>query len=97
LSVKGGDRVRRRVIAHGRVQGVGFREALREKAQNVGVAGWVRNRVDGCVEAALEGPSVQVEEVVGWCADGPEAAKVNRLDVIEESPLGVMGFQVKRV
>lgn len=84
------------MIAHGRVQGVGFREALKEKAQAVGVVGWARNRVDGSMEAALEGPSVPVEEVVGWCADGPESAVINRLDVIEEEPLGVMGFTIKR-
>lgn len=96
MAIKGGDRVRRRVIAHGRVQGVGFRDALAEKARAVGVVGWARNRADGAMEAALEGPSIQVEEVVGWCADGPEAAVVSRLDVIEESPLGVMGFQIKR-
>ena len=47
------------------------------------------------MEAALEGPSVQVEEVVGWCADGPEAATVSRLDVIEEEPQGIMGFRVR--
>lgn len=83
------------MIAHGRVQGVSFREALREKARQVGVTGWARNRVDGSMEAALEGPSVQVEEVVGWCAEGPEAAKVSRLDVIEEEPQGIMGFRVR--
>lgn len=83
------------MIAHGRVQGVSFRESLREKAQQVGVAGWARNRADGSMEATLEGPSVQVEEVVGWCADGPEAATVSRLDVIEEEPQGIMGFRVR--
>jgi acylphosphatase len=83
------------VIAHGRVQGVYFRDSLRERAQNHGLAGWARNRADGSMEAAFEGPSLQVEQVVAWCADGPDAARVSRLDVIEEEPQGVMGFRIR--
>ncbi len=47
------------------------------------------------MEAAFEGPSPQVEQLVAWCADGPESARVSRLDVIEEEPQGMMGFRVR--
>jgi len=83
------------VIAHGRVQGVYFRDSLQERARAGGLAGWARNRADGSLEAAFEGPSMPVEELVAWCADGPEAARVTRLDVIEEEPQGVMGFRIR--
>jgi acylphosphatase len=83
------------VIAHGRVQGVFFRDSLKERAENHGLAGWARNRADGSMEAAFEGPSLGVEQVVAWCSDGPEGARVSRLDVIEEEPQGVMGFRVR--
>ena len=83
------------MIAHGRVQGVYFRDSLRERARNGGLAGFARNCADGSMEAAFEGPSRQVEQVVAWCADGPEAARVSRLDVIEEEPQGIKGFHVR--
>jgi acylphosphatase len=83
------------VIAHGRVQGVYFRDSLQERARNQGIAGWARNRADGSMEAAFEGPSLIVEQLVAWCADGPESARVSRLDVIEEEPQGIMGFRVR--
>ena len=72
-----------------------FRDSLRERAQRVGIAGWARNRADGSMEATFEGPSLPVEELVAWCSDGPEAARVSRLDVIDEEPAGMMGFRVR--
>ncbi len=83
------------MIAHGTVQGVFFRDSLRERAEHAGVAGWARNRADGAMEACLEGPSLQVEELVAWCSNGPEAARVTRLDVVEEEPQGIMGFRIR--
>lgn len=90
-----GDRVRRRVIAHGRVQGVFFRQNLRELAKGSAVAGWARNRADGSMEACFEGPAGAVERLVAWCADGPDQARVTRLDVIEEEPQGIAGFRAR--
>jgi acylphosphatase len=90
-----GDRVRRRVIAHGRVQGVFFRQGLRELAVTLAVAGWARNRADGSMEACFEGPLGAVERLVAWCEDGPEQARVTRLDVIEEEPQGLAGFHAR--
>jgi acylphosphatase len=89
------EHVRRRVYVSGRVQGVWFRESCREQAQAVGVSGWVRNRADGRVEAVLEGPPAAVERVVRWCHDGPGRARVDRVELCEEAPIGETGFSVR--
>ena len=86
--------VRRRVVVHGRVQGVFFRDSLRERAQSRDVAGWVRNRPDGSVEAALEGEPDAVEGVLAFTRAGPRGAEVERVDVAEEEPEGLTGFDV---
>ena len=90
-----GDATRRRVVAHGRVQGVFFRVGIKERAEAQGVSGWARNRADGAVEAVFEGSQWAVEQLVAWCADGPEKARVTRLDLIEEEPQGIRGFRVR--
>jgi acylphosphatase len=87
--------VRRRVVVSGRVQGVWFRESCRQEAEARGVAGWVHNRPDGKVEAAFEGEPDAVEALVGWCSIGPIRARVVRVEVIEELPLGDSGFAVR--
>ena len=87
--------VRKRVFVSGRVQGVWFRESLREQAVALGVAGWVRNLMDGRVEALLEGPEPAVDRVVAWCHQGPSRARVDRVEVRLESPIGVSGFHVR--
>jgi len=74
-----------RLVAHGRVQGVWFREGMRQEAQRLGVAGWVRNRRDGTVEAVVQGSPAAVEAIVAWARRGPEAAEVERLEVAEAS------------
>jgi acylphosphatase len=64
----------------GRVQGVGYRDALRRQALANGLAGWVRNRLDGSVEAVLQGDAQGVEQVIAWARRGPPAARVDRVD-----------------
>ena len=86
--------MRRRVLVSGRVQGVWFRESCREEAVAAGVSGWVRNRSDGRVEVVLEGPPAAVSRVVAWCDDGPPRARVDRVEVTEEEPVGEVGFRV---
>jgi acylphosphatase len=88
------DPVRRRVIVHGRVQGVYFRSATDAEAAALGVAGWVRNRRDGCVEAVFEGTPQAVAGLVAFCRRGPRHARVERIEVLEEAPEGLHGFQV---
>jgi acylphosphatase len=86
--------VRKRVRAHGRVQGVFFRDTVRRAAARAGVAGWAANRFDGTVEAVFEGEPEAVERLVELCRSGPGHAEVSRLDVADEPPEGLDGFRV---
>jgi acylphosphatase len=72
--------ITKRVVVHGRVQGVNFREATRLQAQRCNVAGWVRNRDDGSVEAVLYGLPDDVARVLEWMRRGPPAARVTQVD-----------------
>jgi acylphosphatase len=87
--------VRKRVRAHGRVQGVFFRDTVRRQAQRAGVAGWVRNCGDGTVEAVFEGEPSEVDALVEACRRGPGHSSVERLDVVEEEPEGLDAFSVR--
>jgi acylphosphatase len=78
----------------GFVQGVGFRYAVKRAAGSRGVAGWVKNRPDGAVEAVFEGEPEDVEALVGFCRRGPRGAQVSGVYVAEESPEGLVGFRV---
>jgi len=87
-------RIRRRVTAHGRVQGVFFRDSTREEAERRGVAGSVRNTGEGTVEAVFEGEEAAVDALVEFCRSGPGSANVERVDVEQEEPEGLEGFEV---
>lgn len=87
--------VRRRVVVYGRVQGVFFRGSLRQRAEAHGVAGWVRNRADGAVEAILEGPAESVERVLRFVETGPRGAEVTGVSVSEETPEGLTAFEIR--
>ena len=80
--------VRVHVRIHGVVQGVYFRQSTRRQAQAAGVTGWVRNCSDGSVEAVFEGPASAVTDVVAWCHQGPAAAFVSLVDVVNEPYTG---------
>ena len=87
--------IRRRVLVSGRVQGVWFRESCRREAEARSLSGWVRNCPDGRVEAVFEGEADAVESLVGWCSLGPSRARVVRVEVIDELPVGAPGFTVR--
>lgn len=87
--------IRRRLIVHGRVQGVGFRYTLARQAQSRGVAGFASNRPDGTVEVVLEGEQDAVESLVRWCEEGPRGAVVDGVEVSEEQPEGLRGFATR--
>ena len=87
--------IRRRVVVHGLVQGVFFRDSTRRLAQRHGVAGWVTNRPDGAVEAVFEGEPDEVERLVAFSRKGPRGAQVESADVIEEEPEDLRGFAVR--
>jgi len=86
---------RRHVRAHGRVQGVFFRDSVRREAARRGVAGWARNCADGTVEAVFEGDEAAVEAMVEFCRAGPGHADVSRLDVARQEPERLDGFDVR--
>jgi len=75
--------VTRHIRVSGRVQGVGFRAALSDEAARLGVAGWVRNRADGSVEALVQGSADAMGSIIEWARRGPPAARVVHL---EEQP-----------
>jgi acylphosphatase len=87
--------VRRRVVVHGLVQGVFFRDTVRRHAQSRGVAGWVRNNRDGTVEAVFEGEPEAVERLVSFVHEGPRGAVVERVDVVDEEDEGLSGFAIR--
>jgi acylphosphatase len=86
---------RAHVVVLGRVQGVSFRVLTRDRARSRGVAGWVRNRPDGAVEAVFEGADEAVESLVAWCGRGPAGAQVESIEVTREKPRGESGFAVR--
>jgi acylphosphatase len=86
--------IRRRVIVHGFVQGVFFRDTVRRRAVAAGVAGWVRNNSDGTVEAVFEGEPESVDRLVAFCRKGPSGAHVEHVDVTVEGPEAVHGFEI---
>lgn len=84
-----------RLVVHGRVQGVGFRDAVRSEAEAAGVSGWVRNCSDGSVEAHLEGDDEALERVVSFAGEGPHGADVERVERHEADSEGASGFSVR--
>ena len=86
--------MRKRVVVHGQVQGVFFRDTTRREARSRGVAGWVRNTPEGTVEAVFEGEPEAVEQMVELSRRGPRGAEVERVEVFEEEPEGLSGFDV---
>lgn len=71
--------IARTIRVRGKVQGVGFRENMRKMAEHMGITGWVRNRVDGSVEAHVQGEPVAVEDILQWARIGPPHGKVDHL------------------
>jgi acylphosphatase len=86
--------VRRRVVVHGLVQGVFFRDTVRRHARSRNVAGWVRNNPDGTVEAVFEGEPDAVERLVAFVHEGPSGAIVERVDVVDEPDEGLSSFSI---
>lgn len=86
---------RARVVVRGLVQGVSFRVLTRDRARSRDVAGWIRNRPDGAVEAVFEGADEDVRWLVDWCRRGPSGAVVESVEVEWEPPGGEQGFAVR--
>ncbi len=73
---------------YGRVQGVYYRSYAVDKARDLGLTGWVRNRFDGRVEAVFEGEEDAVRKMVRWCHQGSPSARVERVEVSWEEATG---------
>ncbi len=90
------DQQRAHVYVSGDVQGVFFRDSTREKAEQLGLSGWVKNLPDGRVEALFEGPPDKVREMVQWCEQGPPHAAVQDVDVdFDAAQEDLSGFEVR--
>ena len=77
---------RLRLRVHGKVQGVFFRASTRDQARRLGLRGWVRNCEDGTVELVADGPADAVDTLQEWARQGPEHARVDDLQIFEETP-----------
>ena len=94
--MQGKDLERAYVRISGRVQGVFFRDATRQKAEDLTLAGWVQNLPDGRVEAVFEGHPDRVKEMLRWCEEGPRQASVENVDTdIEDAAGDLSGFEVR--
>lgn len=74
------ERVTRRLVVRGRVQGVFYRESMRMEAERLGITGWVRNCRDGTVEAVVQGTAQAIEAITAWARRGPEDARVTGVE-----------------
>ena len=88
----------RRVRVHisGHVQGVFFRASCADRAEGLGLSGWIRNVAGGDVEAVFEGTESAVEQMLTWCREGPPLARVDRVGSVDEAPTGGSGFHITR-
>ncbi len=90
------ERIAKHAVVRGLVQGVAFRWCTKERARELGVAGWVRNLPDGSVEVWAEGPAIAVEDLVLWLERGPPAARVEAVELSDETSSGAERFEVRR-
>lgn len=90
------DKTRVHVFVNGELDGTDFCLAVADRANELGVTGWVRSLSDGRVEAVFEGPRDEVYRVVGLCRAGPNGAKVSGVQVDRESPRGERTFRIKK-
>jgi acylphosphatase len=87
------DNAVKRLVIHGRVQGVGYRYSMLAQASRIGITGWVRNRRDGAVEAVVAGPAALLDDMIAWARQGPPGSKVT--EIAAEDAEGIFqGFEI---
>ncbi len=84
----------RLLCIYGMVQGVGYRESMRQQAERLHLSGWVRNRRDGSVEALVCGEAMPVEMIVEWARTGPRFSRVERVVVTEAAATASAAFEI---
>ena len=84
------------VFISGQVQGVFFRAHTKEKAEELNLAGWVKNLPDGRVEAVFEGEQDQINKMLVWCYQGSPTSQVDQVDIRNEKPQSLKGFKIER-
>jgi len=90
------ERIARRYVVRGRVQGVGYRYFAEKVANQLGVTGWVRNLDDGNVEVYAVGTRDQLGDLEGYLAQGPRWADVRGLEKHEEAVVKLSEFRIHR-
>lgn len=84
------------LLISGRVQGVSYRASAWEKAQQLGIHGWVKNLPDGRVEMVIAGEQVTLEQMISWAEQGPQFADVSHIDISEQSAINTQSeFQIR--
>jgi len=86
-----------RVEIFGTVQGIFFRNYIKETADKLGINGYVRNREDGSVEAWFEGNNQNVDKIIEICKEGPEHAVIKKMDITEENFQGLKEFKILKI
>ncbi len=84
------------LVIKGKVQGVFYRASAKEKAEDLGITGWVKNTREGFVETVASGDDKAVQQFIEWCKKGPSNARVDDVVVTEQSPEQLNGFTIKR-
>ncbi|MCR9099904.1 MAG: acylphosphatase [bacterium] len=80
----------------GKVQGVFYRASTREKAQQLGIKGWVKNEPDGTVSAVGQGPGASLQQWIDWCREGPSEARVESVEVKDQPIADFQQFEIIR-
>ena len=83
-----------RIIVHGKVQGVWFRQSTLKKANELGLSGYAKNLPDGTVRIEAEGSEKALQELLAWCREGPEHAKVRDISYEEDTVKNYEGFSI---
>jgi acylphosphatase len=84
------------ITVSGKVQGVFYRQSTREKAQELGITGWVKNMPDDTVHILASGTKEQLDELVSWCRQGPPKASVTDVAVTDQPLQSFSGFTIER-
>lgn len=84
------------LVIKGKVQGVFYRASAKDRAEDLGITGWVKNTREGFVETVASGDDKAVQQFIEWCKKGPSNARVDDVVVTEQSPEQLNGFTIKR-